>query len=572
MGDGMLAEFGSVVDAVECAVALQRGLAERNTAVPEDRRIQVRIGINLGEVIVEGEDRYGEGVNIATRLEQLAEPGGIYVSGKVAKEVEKKLAFGFEPMGEQRVKNIAEPVAVYRVAVGAAVGKSDRRRLGVAWKAGAAALLAVAVAAVVFWHFTRETAVLCATRECELGMPTILVLPFQNLTGDSALDVVGRGIAEDLRDLLWNFPEFQIVSGTSSVVPADRSPDLKELAHRFGAQFVIEGTVRRSSERVIVTAQLINSTTDTHDWSERFELRIADPVELEEAVSKRLVESLGGITGVLRTAYERIAWSKAEADLSEYDYYVRGHWRYNNQWSEGNVARAREIFHAGLERFPDSALLRIKIAFMHYTNVLSFWSEDPAADVARAKSLITEASEVLAVRRSTRFEDFYLHWVLSFMYDVEQDGDRCVEEAEAAARLSPYDGYLLENLAWRNADCGKPETAIELAKDAIRLNPKGPPWGAESNLQALAWASYLAGRYEEAVTVIANLKAQMPLTLAASYIHLGRLDEARGIVAEFARDNPGWTVASERESPFNPVEPLRQRWLDDLRVAGLPER
>jgi class 3 adenylate cyclase/TolB-like protein len=571
MGDGLLAEFASVVDAVECAVVLQRGMAERNSAAADEKRIDVRIGINLGDVIVEGDDRHGDGVNIAARLQQLAEPGGIAVSRMVVDNVKNKLALRFEAQGEHHVKNIAEPVPVYRLAVGASSERPRRRRFGGAWHAGATAVFAVAAAAGAFWYFARDTGVACATRECELGVPTILVLPFQNLTGDPALDVVGQGIAEDLRDLLWNFPEFQVVSGTSSALPTDGPPDLKELARKFDADFVIEGTVRRNSDRAVVTAQLINSATDTHDWSERIEEAIADPVELEKAVSERLAESLGGITGILRTAYERIVWSKAEADLSEYDWYVRGHWRYNNQWSKENVARAREIFSAGLARFPDSALLRIKIAFMHYTDVLSFWSEDPAADIARAKHLIAEASEVLAARRSTRFEDLYSHWVLAWMYEVEQDGERCVEEAEAAAGLSPYDGYLLENVSWRTADCGKPEAGIEWAKKAIRLNPGGPPWGAESNLQALAWASYLAGRYEEAVKVISGLKARMPLTLAASYVHLGRLDDARAIVADFVRDNPGWTVRSERDLPFNPVGSLRQRWLDDLRAAGLPE-
>ena len=243
MGDGMLAEFGSVVDAVECAVSLQRGLAERNANVPEDQRVHIRIGINLGEVIVEGDDRYGEGVNIAARLEQLADADGICVSGKVAREVEKKLAFGFEPMGAQHVKNIAEPVEAYRVRLDGSSVKhktpiSPRRALP--W---AAAVVAVAALAAVWFLFRgppRTSAVAATT-------PSIAVLPFSNMSGDAAQDHLGPGVAEDIITVLSTYPGLRVVSRTSSFA-YDKAIKVQQVAADLGVAYVLEGSIKKMAD------------------------------------------------------------------------------------------------------------------------------------------------------------------------------------------------------------------------------------------------------------------------------------------------------------------------------------
>ena len=246
MGDGMLAEFGSVVDAVECAVALQRGLAERNAAMPEDQHIQVRIGINLGEVIVEGEDRYGEGVNIATRLEQLAEPGGIYVSGKVAKEVEKKLAFGFEPMGEQKVKNIAEPVSVFRIKLDG----TPARRLGPlpsqrAWP-WAAAIAAVLLVIAGAWFAARppppksiappDPPVVADAR------PSLVVLPFANLSDDKEQGYLADGITEDLTTALARVPGLFVISRNAAFTYKGKAMQPAQIAKELGVRYILEGS------------------------------------------------------------------------------------------------------------------------------------------------------------------------------------------------------------------------------------------------------------------------------------------------------------------------------------------
>jgi class 3 adenylate cyclase/TolB-like protein len=569
-GDGLLAEFGSVVDAVECAVLLQREMAERNNGLSDERRIDVRMGVHVGDVIIEGDDRHGDAVNIAARLQQLAEGGGICVSGAVADQVRHKVALQFEPRGEERLKNIAEPVRIYRVAVGnvPALRSALSRRLAM-WGAVVGVLVVAAGVATALRILPIDGGAPSApvTPESALGIPIILVLPFQNLTNDPAQDKLGLGIAEELRDLLWTYPEFQVVSGTTSV---NSRGDLRDIARKHNAQFVIEGTVRRTGDKAVVIAQLIEGTSDMHLESYRMEEAFSDPVLLERAVAQRLFEHLGGIAGTVRQAYERIAFGKAEADLSEYDYYVRGHWQFNH-WTKEDMAKARETFAAGLARYPDSVLLRIKTAFSYYQDVEWWWTDDPQGDIDRARQLVADSSTLLAGRRSTRFEDFYLHWVRTYAYQADAKYEQCVAEAKSAADFSPYDDYLLGSLVWRATDCGDPEKGIEWAQKAIRLNPQGPPWGAEQHVEALARAYLFAGRYEEAVATIAKMKEQPLRALAVSYLHLGKVAEAQSLMATWVKDNPGWTIKAEAPFRIKMVGPFEQRWFDDLRTLGMPE-
>lgn len=287
MGDGLLAEFGSVVDAVECAAALQRALAERNASLPGAEHIQVRIGINLGEVIVDGKDRYGEGVNIASRLEQLADPGGICVSGKVAKEVEKKLAFGFEPMGEQKVKNIAEPVPAYRVRLdGIAIKRTAPvlTRRALPW----AAALAVFAAFAAILIFALKPADL---PKASATVPAVAVLPFDNMSGDPALDI-GDGIAEDIVTALSRYPDLSVIARNSSFAYKGRPEDVRKIGADLGVDYVLEGSVRRDIGTMRIVAQLVNATDGTHVWADRFDKAGSDPLALQDEVTAKIIGSL----------------------------------------------------------------------------------------------------------------------------------------------------------------------------------------------------------------------------------------------------------------------------------------
>ena len=351
MGDGLLAEFGSVVDAVECAAALQRSLAERNASLPKERRIDVRIGINLGEVIVEGEDRYGEGVNIAARLQELAEPGGICVSGKVAKEVEKKLSFGLEPIGEQQVKNIAEPVSVYRV-----VRDGTGQRPQLARRLSTIGRRRVIAAAAVFVVLIAATSVgayyLHQRQPAPSGPASIAVLPFVNMSGDSSENYLGEGVAEDIITVLSTFPIIHVVSRTSSFV-YDKPVKVQQVGHDLDVRYVLEGSVRKEGGKIRVTAQLIDAATGDHVWADRFDGEADNVFALQEDVANKVYGTIGGLTGEIVKSEEVNAWRKSAPSLEEYDYYMRGHAIFlQDPLTKELNARARQIWEEGLANSP----------------------------------------------------------------------------------------------------------------------------------------------------------------------------------------------------------------------------
>jgi adenylate cyclase len=276
-----------------------------------------------------------------------------------------------------------------------------------------------------------------------------------------------------LRDLLWNFPEFQVVSGTSSVGHTCDPANIRDIARGFGAQFVIEGTVRRSSDQTVITAQLIDGTSDTHLWSTRFEQASGDPAVLEKAAADTLSNSLGGMTGKMREAYERIAWGRPEAELKEYDYYVRGH-THHMRFTSDELSQAREIYVAGLKRFPESPLLRIKIAFTHYSDLFRVPRQEVAANVAEMQRLVAESAGFFKSSRRSRFEEYYFRWISTYTDQAAGDFAACIANAKAAVNLTPYDPWVRGTLIYPMAECGDPEQAIMWAKAAIRREPDGP--------------------------------------------------------------------------------------------------
>ena len=357
MGDGLLAEFASVVDAVECAVDIQRGMAERNAGVPEDQRIDVRIGINLGEVIVEGADRHGEGVNIAARLQQLADPGGICVSGKVAKEVEKKLAFGFEPMGEQKVKNISEPIPAYRVRLDggrAPVGRKSLKAAVPGWARPVAAAMAIVIggAAAAWYGFPRSP----MTQALATHAPSIAVLPFDDLSADKSLGYLGDGVSEDIISMLSRFPDLSVVARNSSFVYKGKPVDVRQIGRDLNVGYALEGSVRKEADQIRIVAQLIDTQTGKHVWAERYDKTGTDPWALQDEVTGKIVGAIAADAGEIKRAQYHNAWGKDTAELGEYDYYLRGHDVFLNALnahSKAEIDRAGRIWEEGLAKYPE---------------------------------------------------------------------------------------------------------------------------------------------------------------------------------------------------------------------------
>jgi adenylate cyclase len=494
MGDGLLAEFSSVVEAVECAVALQRGMAERNGDVPADQRIDVRIGINLGDVIVEGEDRHGEGVVIASRLQQLAKSGGIAVSGTVVEHVRRKLALRFEAIGEHQVKNIAAPVSVYRVPLEAIVPAAQRSgRRYATWAAIAVVgLLFVAGAGAAWRSFDIEPSSEDAAAQSNStgqavktdvpvsrpaaggpadaaapargqGIPVIVVLPFQDHSGGKIESDLGKGIAEEFLSDLATFPELEVVSATSSFAYAGRP--IPEIVQATGAQFVIEGSIRMAGDKVLIRVQLINGLNDRHLQIAQIEQPMTDPVTLQVAAASRLSDELGGMTGILRQEIEKISWDKPDAELTEYDFYIRGHTLHLRD----DYLEAREIWQEGLRRFPDSVLMRCKLAFTYE----GYSSE--------ATKLVKEAG---ALKKRSRLDQWYYHWVTARDYAKHGDYKRAGAEAKATIAMAPFDTLSHSSLSWIVSEAGDHEAAIAWATFGATHDPHPREWYFDELLNA----------------------------------------------------------------------------------------
>ncbi len=366
MGDGLLAEFGSVVDAVECAVTLQRGMVERNASVPESKRIEIRIGINLGEVIVEGEDRYGEGVNVAARLQQLADPGGICVSGKVSKEVEKKVAFGFEPMGEQRMKNIAEPIACYRVNLQLPPPAQPDRSL--------------------------------PTPPRLPNRVAIAVLPFTNMSGDPEQEYFSDGITEDIITDLSRISGLHVIARNTVFAFKGKPIKVQQAAQELGVRFVLEGSVRKAGSRVRVTGQLIDGKDGSHVWADRYDRQLTDIFAIQDEITHAIVDQLK----VKLLPEEKKAIEAAPTENVEaYTYYLRGR-QFSHMCSKSYVLLARRMFTKAAELDPHYARAYAGIA--DCDSILHSWHH---ADVsidgilamsAKALALDPELAEAHASR------------------------------------------------------------------------------------------------------------------------------------------------------------------------------
>ncbi|MER8608051.1 adenylate/guanylate cyclase domain-containing protein [Mesorhizobium sp. M1233] len=519
MGDGLLAEFGSVVDAVECAVTLQRGMAERNASVAEDQRFEVRIGINLGEVIVEGDDRYGKGVNVASRLQQLAEPSGICVSEKVSKEVRQKLAFAFEPMGEQRVKNIAEPIYCYRVNL----------QLPRAAPVGRLASLELP------------------------DKPSIAVLPFTNMSNDPEQETFVDGLTEDLITDLSRCAGLFVIARNSTFAYKGRSVDVRLAARDLGVRYVVEGSARRAAGRVRVNAQLIEAIGGDHIWAERYDSSLEDIFAVQDEVTAKIVEALvGRLAG--RPARKR------PTSLEAYDLCVQAR---GVSFQTGLGAReARMLLEKAIGLDPDYAEAHSWLALNLWLGWL-FWDEPKEANQPRS---LAEAQRAVALDPN----DAGNRWVLGIILGHERRFAESDAEFEATFKLDPNhaDAWAMRSdLITLRGDAVK---GVEFVKRALRLNPRPPGWYYWMAGQAY----YALGDYQSAVEALRKPETYRTTSrrmLAAALAQLGRQDEAHQEAEFFMMSNPHFSIRHWATSqPFDDEE-LLQRFVEGYHKAGLPD-
>ncbi len=529
MGDGALVEFPSVVDAVECAVAIQNGIAERNAEVPEEHRIVFRIGINLGDIIIEGDDIYGDGVNVAARLEGLAEPGGICISGKVHEEVRNKLPTVFEDMGEQQVKNISQPIRVYRVA-------SD----------------ALAVQTV------RSPSTVLPLPD----KPSIAVLPFVNMSGDPEQEYFSDGITEDLITTLSRILGLFVIARTSSFVYKGKAIDVKQVSRDLGVRYVLEGSVRTTRNRVRVTAQLIDAHTGLHLWANRYDRDLTDVFAVQDEITTNVVKALQ--VALVEGEQARV-WHRSTDSVEAWSCLTRAVRHAANITREENQI-ARKLVEEALQLDPNYAVAWVWLGHTYRYDVRFLWASAPDESLAKA----AECAE-----RARALDDEYseLHGLLGLIYLVRGEFDAAIDSCERAVALDPNGAWVTGILGLTLNWAGRPEEALNLARKAMRFSPLHPSW----YVYVAAHACRLLGRYEEAVVLYQRSINQTPeyilphIGLTACYAEMGRLEDARSQAAKVLRIDPKYSIGRYARAMTYKQPEHAQLNRDALREAGLPE-
>ena len=539
MGDGTLVEFSSVVDAVECAVAVQRGMAVRNAGVPEDTRIVLRIGINLGDVIVEGDDIYGDGVNVAARLQEIAASGGVCLSGTVHEHVKGKVDLAFEDTGEQRVKNIAEPVRVYR------------------WTNAA-------------------TDTMPSTAGAGEGLtlpdkPSIAVLPFTNMSGDPEQEYFSDGITEDIITELSRFRSLFVIARNSSFTFKGQAVDVTEVGRKLGVAYVVEGSVRKAGNRVRITVQLVEAATGNHLWAERYDRDLEDIFAVQDEISHMISSTLAD-----RVEGDRLEQVKSrdETSLAAYDLILRGRelaWKY----ARDDNAKARELFTKATELSPDNAQAWAWLAQCLAWDFEGWWVDDPELSLELALRCATKAVQMNANVSQAQAS-------LAYVYLYKREHDQAVHHFRRALALAPGESWTICAYGGCLLFAGDADAGLEEIARSERLNPMDTGL-AEGSVLWRSMALYTLRRYEDALAALLELPNPIVEArgwLAASYAQLGDDKAARAALADFeaqARedfpifpgDTPGgWARYWWWMEPYRDDDDL-EHVLEGLRKAGL---
>jgi TolB-like protein len=528
-GDGLLVEFGSVVDAVRCAVAVQQAMPERHAGLAPDSHIELRIGINLGDVIVEGDDLYGDGVNIAARIEALADPGGVFVSNVVHDQVRDRLPFVFEDLGEQQVKNIARPVRVYRVSMDPPASTNASLPLP--------------------------------------DKPSLAVLPFQNMTGDSEQEYFVDGVVEEITTAISRLPWLFVIARNSSFTYKGRAVDVKQVARELGVRYVLEGSVRKAQNRVRITGQLIDTASGAHIWADRFDGALDDIFELQDQVASGVV---GAIEPRLRSAEIARATRKPTDSLDAYDLYLRALAEFR-KWTPEGWRDTIDLLRRALLVDPSYAPAAGLFAWcrvLQFTNrAMPSNSDEDVAEGVRFAGRAIEPGK----------EDPDALWMGGWtILTLGRDRATGLSSIEHALRLNPNSALAWCFFGWAQSFHNRSAPAIEALERAMRLSPLDPlRWVFYGGL---AHAHFGGGRSEEAIEWAdraLHAQPRMPAVVAikaAACAHLGRVDDAGACVRRFCELLPGATIGSVREAVGGSLSPeFLAMYIDGLRKAGLPK-
>jgi adenylate cyclase len=524
-GDGALVEFASAVDATRCAMEIQHAMAERNAAVPEDRRIEFRIGINVGDIIIDEADIFGDGVNIAARVESIAEPGGISVSEDAWRQVQGKIAANFADTGEQSLKNITRPVRVYRVEFG-----------------------------------KHRPAELAAPTSPAPDKPSIAVLPFQNMSGDPEQDYFCDGLVEDIITTLSKLDGLRIIARNSSFVYKGRPVDVRIAAKELGVRYVLEGSVRKSGNRIRITAQLINAKDGTHLWAERYDRAIDDIFVIQDEITLVLATEMQ--VKLTEGEQARLRYTTTH-NIEAWTCWVQGLSHFHRGATKESLIAARLYWEKALALDPGSAALQAMLGLVLCLGARFGWWDDRGAALVEARAYADRALENDPSNADAHVTSSLLFWVQKRYHEAVADARRAIQLAPGSADVADFASHIL-------AQSSYPEEAIPLSKKAIALNPNHPP----VYLGSLGQAYRLAGRTEEAIAAFKAFNARSPgfglIDLVIIYQENGRADDVKQTVKLLLTARPNFTIALWLKTQLLRDTARLEADVAALRAAGLP--
>ena len=583
MGDGVLVEFSSVVDAVQCAIALQRAMVGREADIPEDQKIRYRVGINLGDVFFEDSDIFGDGVNIAARLEQMAEPGGICVSGTAFDHLKYNIEAGHEFLGELRVKNIQQAVRVYRILIdeksAAAAIANPISRTGIRnWAVVATVFVLCAIAGGTWWWWAQQPDQTVVKSEVAANVAgsradnspdvgrtpsnglSIAVLPFDNLSGDPEQDYFSDGMTEDLITDLSQISSLFVLARNTVFTYKGKAVNVQQVARELGVGFVLEGSVRKSGDRVRINAQLIDAHTGGHIWANRYDRKLTDVFALQDDVVQKIVTALA-IT--LKPEEKQRLATSSKVHPGAYDLLLRGLEKLRRFSRETNL-EAQTYFEQAIALDPTFVRAHADLALTHALQAEQHWTEDPVSSSQRALEIANHALTLDVANAQVYF-------ALSVIHRSLGNSDDAVLVSKRTVELEPNyaDGYATLAISLNYA--GYPNEGLEAIKRATRLNPLKPFFYVWTEGQS----NYLLGRYEEAAKLfeqVAGANPEFPAghkMLAATYAEIGRIQDAKWAASELLTIAPGFNLSSEAERISYKNTVVLERYIEGLRAAGL---
>jgi TolB-like protein/class 3 adenylate cyclase len=569
-GDNVLAEFGSVVDAVECAVEIQKELKTRNADLPENRKMEFRIGVNLGDVIEDGEQILGDGVNIAARLESLSEAGGICISGTGFDQVKNKLSVGYQYLGKQTVKNIPDPVRAYKVlmgpeAVGKVIGEKEPKETRWGWKAVAAAVVLALVAGGVVWNFyLRAPRIEPASKEKMAfplpDKPSIAVLPFVNMSEDKEQEYFSDGMTEDLITDLSKISGLMVIARNSTFTYKGKPVKIKQVAEELGVRYVLEGSVRRAGNEIRINAQLVDALSGHHLWAERYDGKMDRIFALQDQITQKIVSALTvKLTG---SEKERVG-QKGTDNIAAYDAYLEG-WDHFYRYTADGLTKAAASFKKAIELDPNYGQAFAALASV-YLQATNFAALLPGLKMSWFEARLRVGKYTrMAMKRPTA----NAYSVSSAMYLIRRQHKEAISEVGRGLALDPNNPGCHASMGWALIMAGRPKEGIEYLDKWMRLDPRN----RYAYLFNRSWAHFCMGEIAEAAKLLEQAMRLDPeaqagpmVTLAACYSLLGRDQDARTMI-DLRRKIPftGPTVA---ETMY--MFPLKDRTVADGFVQGL---